>query len=116
MAILSSAISKSVATTTLVAAAVFSAGFSPEKPPALPRSITLHERNFDPSQYGLSSYAEREATIVEWREALRYRPRTALGRRLMELRAQIVASGEPLLGWDDIEREVAERRGETRGE
>jgi len=31
----------------------------------------------------------------------------------MKLRAQIVASGEPLLGWDDIEREVAERRGET---
>lgn len=43
----------------------------------------------------------------------RYRPRTPLGRRLMKLRAQIVASGEPLLGWDDIEREVAERRGET---
>lgn len=47
---------------------------------------------------------------------VRDKPRTPRGRRLMELRAQIVASGVPLLGWDDIEREVAERRGENRGE
>lgn len=40
-----------------------------------------------------------------------FHPRTELGRRLWELRKKIVASGEPLLDWDDIEREVAERRG-----
>lgn len=40
-----------------------------------------------------------------------FQPRTPLGRRLWELRKQIVASGEPLLDWDGIEREVAERRG-----
>jgi hypothetical protein len=34
-----------------------------------------------------------------------------LGRRLWEIRARIVASGEPLLGWEEIEREIAERRG-----
>jgi hypothetical protein len=38
--------------------------------------------------------------------------RTKLGRRLQRIRARIVASGEPLLGWEDIAREVAERRGE----
>ena len=42
-----------------------------------------------------------------------YEPRTPLGRRLWEIRAKIVASGEPLLGWEEIEREVAERRGEA---
>jgi len=40
-----------------------------------------------------------------------YVPRTELGRRLMALRQEIVRSGAPLLDWDDIEREVAERRG-----
>lgn len=40
-----------------------------------------------------------------------YVPRTELGRRLMAIRQEIVASGTPLLDWDDIEREVAERRG-----
>jgi hypothetical protein len=47
-------------------------------------------------------------------EATVYEPRTPLGRRLMELRAQIVASGEHLLDWDDVSREVAERRGGAR--
>ena len=42
-----------------------------------------------------------------------YVPRTALGRRLMAIRAEIVRSGVPLLSWDDVEREVAERRGGT---
>ncbi|MCY6489415.1 hypothetical protein [Leptolyngbya sp. GGD] len=34
-----------------------------------------------------------------------------LGKRLRELRAEIVASGEPLLSREDLERELAERRG-----
>lgn len=34
-----------------------------------------------------------------------------LGRRLTAIREQIVRSGEPLLGWDDIDQEVAQRRG-----
>jgi hypothetical protein len=41
-----------------------------------------------------------------------YVPRTPLGRDLMEIRKRILDSGEPLLEtWDDLEREVAERRG-----
>ena len=38
--------------------------------------------------------------------------RTRLGEQLLRIREKIVASGEPLLSWEDIEREVAERRGE----
>ena len=38
-------------------------------------------------------------------------PRTPLGRRLSEIRAKIVASGDPLLDWEEIDREVRLRRG-----
>jgi hypothetical protein len=44
-------------------------------------------------------------------DALSYEPKTPLGRRLWELRQQMIASGERLLSWEEIEREVAERRG-----
>ena len=41
-----------------------------------------------------------------------YTPKTALGRKLWELRQQIIASGTPLLDWDELEDELAERKGE----
>lgn len=34
-------------------------------------------------------------------------PQTELGRRLTEIRRRIKASGQPLLDWDDIDRELA---------
>lgn len=40
-----------------------------------------------------------------------YTPKTSLGKRLQEIRAEIVSSGEMLLDWEGIEREKAERRG-----
>jgi hypothetical protein len=40
-------------------------------------------------------------------------PRTELGRRLFRIRGKILASGQPLLDWNDIERETRERRGEA---
>jgi hypothetical protein len=39
------------------------------------------------------------------------RPMSELEKELRELRARIVASGEPLLDADEVLREVAERRG-----
>ena len=45
-----------------------------------------------------------------------YQPKTLLGQRLKEIRAEIVASGEPLLDWEGIEREKAERRGGYQGD
>jgi len=38
-------------------------------------------------------------------------PRTALGAKLRALREEILASGAPTLGWDEISEEVATRRG-----
>jgi hypothetical protein len=38
-------------------------------------------------------------------------PRTGLGRRLLKIREQIVESGQLLLDWDELEREMLERRG-----
>ena len=40
-----------------------------------------------------------------------YRPQTALGRKLWKLRQQMLASGIPLLSWDELEHEIAERSG-----
>src|SRR5262245_19913802 len=38
--------------------------------------------------------------------------KTSLGRRLWEIRSRLIASGEPLLGWEELEQEITERRGE----
>lgn len=37
-------------------------------------------------------------------------PRTPLGRRLAEIRERIKASGQPLLTWEDVDRELGDRR------
>jgi hypothetical protein len=42
--------------------------------------------------------------------------RTELGRRLREIRQRIVASGEPLLSLEELDREIAARRGEREPE
>lgn len=39
-------------------------------------------------------------------------PRTELGARLRKLRDQIMADEAPLLEWEELRRELAERRGE----
>lgn len=54
---------------------------------------------------------ERAGTTKE--KLLAFRPRTPLGERLWKIRARILASGEPTLGWAEVERELAERRGEV---
>ena len=53
---------------------------------------------------------------LDWKRASEYRPRTELGRRLLEIRKRIIASGGGLRGWDAIEKEIAERRGEANGD
>jgi len=42
-------------------------------------------------------------------------PTTEFGRRLQELRRQATAEGQPLLTREEVEREVAERRGGVYG-
>ena len=36
--------------------------------------------------------------------------RTPLGKKLLEVRQKIIASGRPLLDWEDIDREIAQQR------
>jgi hypothetical protein len=55
-----------------------------------------------------------EVNEAEW--IANYQPRTPLGRLLKELRAQIIASGQPLLTLEEIQQEVADRRGGYRHE
>jgi hypothetical protein len=52
------------------------------------------------------------ATETYWQSLLAYQPRTPLGQRLWNIRARIIASGERLLTWEEIDHELAERRGE----
>ncbi len=40
-----------------------------------------------------------------------YQPKTPLGRKLLEVRAAMIAAGEPMLTLEEVEREIAERRG-----
>jgi hypothetical protein len=39
-------------------------------------------------------------------------PRTVLGRRLWTIRQRILACGQPLLDWKDLETELRARQGE----
>jgi hypothetical protein len=43
-----------------------------------------------------------------------FQPSTALGKRLWEIRSEIIASGEKPLSWDEIEKEVSEQRHDPR--
>ena len=36
--------------------------------------------------------------------------RTPLGKRLLEVRQKIIASGRPLLDWEDIDKEITQQR------
>lgn len=62
----------------------------------------------------MTRYAKQQTRTDQPTEAgePEFYPKTPLGRQLWELRKQIVASGEPLLDREDLEREIAERRAE----
>ena len=47
-----------------------------------------------------------------YKKPISSKPRTPLGKKLLRFRERIVASGEPLLTWEDIGREITVRRGE----
>jgi predicted DNA-binding antitoxin AbrB/MazE fold protein len=54
----------------------------------------------------LPDHAEVHVTIQ-----IETNARTPLGRRLRELRSEIMKAGRATLGWEEIEEEVARRRG-----
>lgn len=53
-----------------------------------------------------------EKNIEDWASKVSLKARTPLGKKLLSLRAKIVAGGEPLLSWEEIDIEVKKRRGE----
>jgi len=65
----------------------------------------------DISLTGLEDSLAKSAESI-WREAISHKPRTPLGQKLWEIRARILASGAPLLSLEEIEGEIAVRRGE----
>ena len=61
---------------------------------------------------------EAQDKVVEFAKSLQqetseseFVPQTPLGKKLWEIRQKIVASGAPLLSDEELEREIAERRG-----
>lgn len=50
-------------------------------------------------------------TLTSKPSSPKFIPKTLLGKKLAALRAEIIASGEPLLDIECVEREIAERRG-----
>ena len=62
---------------------------------------------FDESTSDLGSAT---AQVSESQEPVTDIPKSPLGQRLREIRAKIVASGEPLLSIQEIEQEISEQR------
>lgn len=64
-----------------------------------------------------TSYVECSPLIAAWEERLeelkkaQVEPRTDLGKRLQQIRDEIVASGEPSLDWDGLDEAVKRWRG-----
>ncbi|WP_414544426.1 DUF2281 domain-containing protein [Nostoc sp. CCY0012] len=57
---------------------------------------------------------DKQEEVLDFVEFLRLKTsanKTPLGERLREIRSRIVASGKPLLNRDEIEKEIASRRG-----
>jgi hypothetical protein len=53
--------------------------------------------------------------FVEFMQLKTTAKKPPLGERLREIRSKIVASGKPLLNADEIEKELADRRGGIQG-
>lgn len=62
--------------------------------------------------------SELSTMVAEQARALGLDPAalTPFGRRLLAQRAKIIASGIPLLTWDELDAEIAQMRNETRDE
>ncbi len=74
-------------------------------------SLTLEQ------QQAVFSFIELlETNVIRATDPAFHPATTPLGKKLHEIRAQIIASGEPLLTIEDVEREVAERRGGYQGD
>lgn len=64
------------------------------------------------SRFPRETSVNRESWSKNMIQVYGYTPRTTLGKRLLEIRNRLIASGERFLNWEEIEAELAERRGE----
>jgi len=56
---------------------------------------------------------EKPLSLISREETVSYSPKTPLGKKLWEIRKRAIASSESnLLNWDELEQEIADRRGE----
>lgn len=53
-------------------------------------------------------------SVAGRQEKPEFTPQTELGKRLWARRRAYIANGGKLLGWDDLERELADRKGKAR--
>jgi predicted HTH domain antitoxin len=64
------------------------------------------------ARYGVAALDETAEVDAEIRRQTHLlQPTTPLGKKLVETRARIIASGERLLAWDELAQEVHDRRG-----
>ena len=52
-----------------------------------------------------------EEMVEETSPRISYIPKTALGKKLLLIREKMIAAGESLLDWDEIQNEIDDRRG-----
>lgn len=71
------------------------------------------ERVFAWTRFPRETSIIRESWSKNVVDLVGFTPRTTLGRRLLEIRNRLIASGERLLNWEEIDAEVTARRGEA---
>jgi hypothetical protein len=85
----------------------------PSGPDASVSAIPPQKPYYKAIEVSGSSFPVCRITVGDVTERRRYRPRTALGERLMALRNQAIAKGLSLLDADEIVEEISRRRGEV---
>ena len=76
----------------------------------LPRQFLAGADHWDAETEAALAYGTHAEDSARTKGSLPHQPRTSLGKRLWEIRGQIMASGERPLGWDESEKEVSEQR------
>jgi hypothetical protein len=57
--------------------------------------------------------ARKKSSPAHLESATGFKPKTVLGKRLWALRQKYIAEGGKLLDWDELEKEVALRKGQS---
>jgi hypothetical protein len=99
--------------TYLVSAAITAMLLLPGVPNASAAAIPPQRPYYKAIDASGSSFPVCRITARDFTEQPSYRPKTALGKKLMELRNQAIAKGLTLLDADEIIEEVSRRRGEV---